>query len=448
MTTQISHQNDAEWQELGSCPQAEDSTVFGLIRKMTNFASLMRISGALVMLVAMSSYLLQGWDEGNDISRYYMLLSQTFLLAASGFGLSYILKENKGARIFFGLGLISITVNMTTLGALIFSTMQWGSSLVEYPSYAEWVAPEFSEIILALLGTLVISAPVAWVGHKVLARRSAGRLSALFLFTNLLLLVPVRESLFVGLAALVAIIIPIALFSKRMAHDHTLRTPEGFFGMATVLVPAGIIICRSIWFYPVDEILEIILAGTAFVSLRFCAHQTDEGSYARTLTHWLSLGAAIAVAFPAAELAHRYLSDTLAMNVFGLILAGLLVDISTRCKTPFATLRLAAVVLAISHIPPLFLTDDLVHTALCLVAGLATIAVGYKHGLRSLIGFGLLMAAFAVGRPVMDFVQWLDFSNWITLSLIGGTAIVTASVIERHGAFLKMKWDRVAEPAE
>ena len=111
-------------------------------------------------------------------------------------------------------------------------------------------------------------------------------------------------------------------------------------------------------------------------------------------------------------------------------------------------MRLAAVVLAISHIPPLFLTDDLVHTALCLVAGLATIAVGYKHGLRSLIGFGLLMAAFAVGRPVMDFVQWLDFSNWITLSLVGGTAIVTASVIERHGAFLKMKWDRVAEPAE
>lgn len=448
MTIETNNNNTAEWEDLGLPTQAEEPGLFNLIRNMTNFASLLRICGALVMLVAMSFYLLQGWHEGNDINRYYMLLSQTFLMALSGFGLSYLLKENKGARIFFGLGLISITVNMTTLGAFIFSITQWGSSLVEYPSYAEWVAPEPSAIIIALLGTLAISAPVAWIGHKVLARKSAKTLSALFLFTNLLLLVPVRESLFVGIAAVLAVIVPIAFFTKRMSHDNTLRTPEGMFGMATVLVPAGIIICRSIWLYPVDEILEIILAGTAFMALRFCGAQAEDGSAAHKATYWLSLITAFFIAAPAAELAHRYLSDAYAFNIFGIILAGLLMDLATRQERSITTIRMAALVLAATYIMPLLLTDDLFNAALCILAGLTIIGVGYQHGLRSVMTLGLITALCGTGRPVMDFVQWLDFSNWITLSVSGATIIITASLIERHGALIKMKWDRLAELTE
>ena len=437
-----------QWDDSNISTQPQETGIFGLINNMTNVASLLRVCGALVMLIAMSSYLLQGWHEGNDISRYYMLLSQTFLLAAGGFSLSYLLKENKGARIFFGLGLISITVNMTTLGALIFSTMQWGSSLVEYPSYAEWVAPEPAAIAIALLGTLAISAPVTWIGHKVLARRSANTLSALFLFTNLLLLVPVRESLFVGVAALLAVIVPIVFFTKRMSDDNTLRTPEGMFGMATVLVPAGIIICRSIWFYPVDEILEIILAGTAFMALRFCGGQAEDGSVTHKITYWLSLITAFFVAAPAAELAHRYISDAYAFNVFGIILAGLLMDLATRGEKSIVTVRMAALVLITSHIIPILITDDISHAMLCVFAGLATIAVAYKHGLRYLMALGMLTALCGVGRPVMDFAQWLDFSNWITLSVSGATIIITASLIERHGALIKVKWDRLAKRTE
>ena len=445
MTKSREDYNTDEWEENQPTPQAEDSNILGLIRNVTNVASLLRVCGALIMLIAMSSYLMQGWSDGNDISRYYMLLSQTFLLAISGFGLSYALKENKGARIFFGLALISITVNMTTLGALIFSTTQWGSGLVQYPSFAKWDAPEFGAIMLALLGTVAISAPVTWVGHKVLARRSAGTLSALFLFTNLLLLVPVRESIFVGVAAFIAVIIPLILFGKRMSNDNTLRTPEGLFAMATVLVPAGIIICRSIWLYPVDEILQIILAGTAFIALRFCALQTEEGSYARIVTHWLSTGAALGVAIPAASLADHYLSEPLALNVFGFVFAGLLLEISSRCQKPFAPIRLAATVLMTSHILPVMFTDDISNAALCIIAGLVIITVGRKHGLRYLMMMGMLTLLAGVGRQVLELTEWIDFSNWITLSVSGGAIIITASLIERHGAVIKMKWDRLAK---
>ncbi len=438
-----------EWEGIRPTPQAEDSNIFGLMRGVTNLASLLRICGALIMLAAMSSYLMQGWSDGNDISRYYMLLSQTFLLAFSGFGLSYLLKENKGARIFFGLGLISITVNMTTLGALIFSTTQWGGSeLVQYPSYAKWVAPEFSAIIMALLGTVIISAPVTWIGHKVLARRSAHTLSALFLFTNLLLLLPVRESIFVAIVALVAVILPLALFCKRMSKDNTLRTPEGMFAMATVLLPAGIIICRSIWFYPVDEILHITLAGTAFIALRFYAQQTEESSFARGMTHWLSSGAALGVAIPTAILAERYLSGELAVNVFGFVFAGLLLDISSRCQKPVIAIRLAAIALITSHILPVMFTDDIANALLCILAGLVVITVGRQHGLRYLMIMGILTLMTGAGRQILELAEWIDFSNWITLSVSGGIIIITASLIERHGAVIKMKWDRLAKSTE
>ena len=448
MTISRENYNTAEWEENHPPPQPEDTSILGLIRNVTNFASLLRACGGIIMLVAMSSYLMQGWSDGNDISRYYMLLSQTFLLAISGFGLSYALKENKGARIFFGLSLISITVNMTTLGALIFSTTQWGGELVQYPSYAKWDAPEFGAIMLALLGTVAISAPVTWVAHKVLARSSAHTLSALFLFTNLLLLVPVRESLFVGVAALIAVILPLSLLCKRMSKDNTLRTPEGLFAIVTVLIPAGIIICRSIWLYPVDEILQIILAGTAFIALRFCAQQTEKGSYVRVVTHWLSVGAALGVAIPAAILAERYLSGALSLNVFGFIFAGLLLEISSRCKNPLALIRLAAIALITSHILPVMFTDDISNAVLCIIAGLAVIKVGRQHGLRYLMMMGMLTLLAGVGRQILELTEWIDFSNWITLSVSGGAIIITASLIERHGAVIKMRWDRLAQPAK
>lgn len=428
-------------------PEPVQSNILDLIRNMTNFASLLRVCGALIMLVSMSTYLMQGWSHGNDISRYYMLLSQTFLLTIGGLGLSFLLKEHKGARVFFGLGLISITANMTTLGALIFSMTQWGSELAHYPTFAKWVAPEFDAMITALLATVAISAPVAWGSHKVLARRSAHLLSALFVFTNLLLLLPVRESIFVGAAALIAVILPMVLLGKRMSQDSTLRTPEGLFAMATVFVPAGIIICRSIWLYPVDEILQITLAGTAFIALRFCTQQTEEASFARRVTHLLSLGAALGVAIPAAVLAEHFLSRGLAFNVFGFVFAGLMFDIASRCQKPLAFIQLAVIALTASHIIPVLFGDDLSNAILCILAGLTIIFVSRQHGLRDLMAMGVFTVLAGAGRQILDLVELIDFSNWVTLSVLGGAIIIAASLIERHGAFIKMKWDRLAQTA-
>jgi len=36
-------------------------------------------------------------------------------------------------------------------------------------------------------------------------------------------------------------------------------------------------------------------------------------------------------------------------------------------------------------------------------------------------------------------MEFINFNNWITLAVIGGVAITSASVLEKHGASIKHK---------
>ncbi|MBT8441752.1 MAG: hypothetical protein KJO76_05135, partial [Gammaproteobacteria bacterium] len=131
---------DRESQDSGDRSSSRFS-VDSIMASVKNFATVseaLRILGAAVLLSSMSMFLLQGWNEGNDINRYLMLLAQTGLLAGAGFAMSHGLGEAKGARVFFGLALISIPANFTILGALLYSVIQWDGGLTTYPSFATW----------------------------------------------------------------------------------------------------------------------------------------------------------------------------------------------------------------------------------------------------------------------------------------------------------------------
>ncbi len=55
-------------------------SVDSVMQSVRNFATLseaLRLLGAGVILASMSVFLLQGWNAGNDISRYLLLLTQT-----------------------------------------------------------------------------------------------------------------------------------------------------------------------------------------------------------------------------------------------------------------------------------------------------------------------------------------------------------------------------------
>ena len=440
------------WEEEESSPhtpntplqleEETEQTIFDTIKGMTSFASLLRIGGAMIVLAAMSAFLMQDWAAGNDISRYTMLLSQTLLLAMGGFGLSYLMKENKGARVFFGLGLVSITVNMATLGALIFSMTQWGSTLVSYPGFAKWQAMDVGATLLSLGATLAVSLPVAWFSYKVLARHSAKLLVGLGLFGNLLLLLPVRESVFVGALAIVAILVPLYFIRQRMQHDNSLRTAEGWFAIATIFVPAAIIIFRSLWLYPVDEMLTIALAGTTFAALRFCTVQMEKASLMQTVSHWISIAAALMIAVPVASLTESLISEGAAFSAFGTVFALLALDIAQRSERPKAFVVMAALVAGISFTFPVIIGASALSPILCVLAGVASIVIGREYSSRAAMVIGGLTVLAGAAQQMVDAVDLINFSSWITLAITGASIIVAASIIERHGAVIKLKWQK------
>lgn len=414
--------------------------VIQTLRDMTSFASLLRLAGGLSVIAAMSAFLMQDWASGNDINRYYLLLSQVFLLACGGFGLSFLLKENKGARIFFGLGLLAIATTTTTLGALIYSTTTGAAPSPAYPDFAHWQASDTSDILLAFFATAIVSVPVAWFSFQVFARHSSARFTQMFLLSNLLLLIPVRESLPVGLLVALAIIIALAAFLPRLKADAHLRTPEGIFAMIVLLAPAALIMLRTLWFYPVDDLLSLTLGGIAFVALRIFALQASAESTYRNFYNTLSLVAALQIACAAVEVAAMLLPEPLTISAFGFLLAALVLDVSTRSQRTKTLVRIACMLLAGSHLFAIFTHQGALASPLAIGAGIWIIALAQKHRLRNtaLLGIATILLALILQlRPLMGMI---DLSNWMVLSAFGISAIILASVVERYGAILALKW--------
>ncbi len=191
----------------------------------------------MAVIASMSAFLMQDWSVGSDVNRFYLMLMQTLLLAAGGFGLSFLMKENKGGRVFFGLSLISITANFAILGALVFSQVQWFGSINEYPDFLTWTTSSLASVGVAGVSALIVMVPIAWFSYMVFSRNFAKHLLVLFVISNLLLLIPVRTSLMVGLIVLAAVMVPLWILRKRLFSETSLKTPEGMFAVATVFIP-------------------------------------------------------------------------------------------------------------------------------------------------------------------------------------------------------------------
>jgi hypothetical protein len=423
-------------------PHIAEPSLIARLGAFASAASLLRMAGALTVVAAMSAFLLQDWAAGTDMTRFYMLLSQTGLLAVGGFGLSYLLKENKGARVFFGLGLLSTCANMATLGALVFSVTQWGSVLGHYPAYATWQA-DGSTLGLASLAALVVAAPVALLGYMVLTRRSAPLLAGLFLFGNLLLLVPVRESLLVGILAVVGVAVPLLALARRMPEDATLRTPEGWFAIATLFVPVAIMISRSLWLYEADAMLSLMLSGIGFVLLRAIVLQLDAGGI-RTLLTWGAAAFSLQAAFSAAPLAETLFGIQGYCTTFALVFTALMCELSRHnASTKAAFIGLAGLVLSVSHLLAMWELGSVISSVLCITAGIGSFSLGKLHAKRPLLVLGAGTVFAGVAQQVYSIMLLVDFGSWITLAVLGASAIIGASVIERHGAVLLHRWNQL-----
>ena len=426
-------------------PRERRFSVESVARSIRNFATLseaLRVLGAVVLVASMSVFLMQGWSDGNDISRYLLLLAQTGLLAGAGFAMSHGLRETKGARVFFGLALVSVTANFTILGALLYSVLQWDGGLTTYPGYARWEIGDAANVGMTLGGAMLVLIPVTMLCLAIMARRSMKPLTLHFLVLNSLLLLPIRGSLAAGAIGLLGVVYALLVVGKLAKSDRSLKTGEGKFALATLFIPLGIILFRSMYFYQVDSLMVAMMSMAVFVGLRQVTLLPDRGPKLALLLETLSLPVAFTFALAMTDALGIFINDVLAGPVFATVYALLAIDVLRRTESRtfrrivFATTSIIAM-LCFSF--TVALQPEPLSALLALGAGAIMLLAGVSFRGHTAAFCGVATLAIATFFGLEQIWEMVLKSSWIDLAIFGAGAIALGSVIDRHGVVIKMR---------
>ena len=423
-------------------------SVDSIMQSVRNFATLseaLRILGAAVILASMSVFLLQGWNEGNDISRYLLLLTQTGLLAAAGFAMSHGLKEAKGARIFFGLALVSIPANFTILGALLYSVFQWDGGLTTYPGYATWQIENIASTGLTLGGAMVVLLPVTLFCFAIMARHSAKSLSFHFLLLNALLLLPIRSSIAAGTIALLGVFYALYAVGKLTGKDRSLKTGEGKFALATMFIPLGIILFRSMYFYQIDSLMVAMVSLALFLSARQVSLFPDRSARLAVFLEMLSVPFAMVAALSLTDAFAPGLANGLDVTLFAVVYTALALDVLRRTSSRHLRKVIGvSISLSVAVSFTLSVANDPTALAalLSLTAGVMLVLWGAAGRKPVAMFCGLVTSAAGVIFGFDAIVQLVVNSSWIDLALFGASAIALGSVVDRHGVVIKLRLDK------
>jgi hypothetical protein len=412
--------------------------------------TLLRGLGATILIVSVSVFLFQGWDSGNDIYRYALLLMHTAGLAAVGFLSGHWIREGKGARLLLALALASVPANFAILGGFVYSQFGWLAADAVYPSVVNWRA---DDPVSALVTVGIASAallPVIWLGFLVLARRSALQLSALFALSNVLLLVPLRNAAVIGWVLLALTGLLVWQLARARRADSSLRTVEGAIARGLQFLPLGVMVGRTLWLYSADAFLFTALCLTAFLLLRHLSLQLPVDRRLRSYTELAGLlpasGAAVGAAAILADTLPLASVDVWLLPVAALGLAALALETSLRVgERGAAYRRLAAAVLSIALLANLLLFGGVLAAALCLIAGLAILIYGYSVEQRLVFALGALTLLVGIAHQVQLAVEIFHLGSWGSLALLGVAAILIGSGIERFGGQMRLRiesWGR------
>jgi len=419
--------------------------VENVLQSLRNFATLseaLRILGASVLLASMSVFLLQGWNDGNDVRRYLLLLTQTGLLTAAGFALSHGLKEAKGARMFFGLALVSVPANFTILGALVYSVFQWDGGLTTYPGFATWQIDNVASTGITLAGAMLVLLPVTFFCFAVMARHSAKSLSLHFLVLNALLLLPIRSSLAAGTVALLGVLYALHVAGLTARQDQAMKTGEGRFALVTLFIPLGIILFRSMYFYRVDALMVAMVSLALFLAARQASLIPGRSDRVAFMLEVISVPIALTLAMSLTNAFGPMLNNALEAPFFAAVYATMSFDLLRRTDSVKLARLIGvsvSVFVAMSFIFSVAVSPSAGTAVLSLVAGALLLVAGLA--LRNVVALaaGVLTIVAGVSFGFEEIVRLIVTSGWIELAIFGATAITLASVLERHGVAIKLR---------
>ena len=423
------------------------ATLVQSLHRAATLAELIRLSGAALIVFALSLFLMQGVDAVNDLQRYHLLLLQTSLLGVAGFAVGYWLKEPRGARVFFSLGLVSIPANLAVLGAMVYSIMPATNLSDRYPDYASWQASSLSEIALAIVTGLIVIVPMSIFAFSVLARQSRTWLTCGYLFASSALLLPIRGSMSIILISAVVAVCMVTLITNRQTARPTTLTIEERFSRGLLFLPSLLMLARSAVLYSSDFHFTMALVIATYILLRQWSHYCSGTSFWTNTLHVVTALSATWLSVMLGTVMTNYVFLPGASLVFILVLGGLLLDLSRMVAS--GSIRwlmhagwalLCVFALLISYL----FWDGTVSFVFSLLVSSILIGSGFAFRSKLVAFLGVIGIGGNLLLQASQITGVLLGSNWMTVAIIGGAVIVCGSLIERHGVVIKLKMQALA----
>lgn len=254
------------------------------------------------------------------------------------------------------------------------------------------------------------------------------------------MLIPLRDTSIIGwlVLALVALVMTSNGWAKR--DDSSLKTKEGLLARGLQFLPLAVILGRGMSLYAGDMFLITVLYTLIYVVLR---QMEKIFTGEKKIQVWLERAALLpaygmSVGVTGIVLKTFSLPAAFAIPVFAIMLAALVMEIALYSEHSTVTYRrLAAATVTLGMLANLILFGGVVMAAVCLILGLAVLVYGYMIESRLVFLLGVITLLTGIGYQVSYAVQLFDLGSWASLALIGVTAILAGSVIERHGDRIK-----------
>ncbi len=412
---------------------------------MKNLPAILRILGAGAVLIAMYSFLIRGWDSGDDMFRYFLMLGHTGALAAIGIASGYWLKESKGARLLLTLSLVSVPANFAILGAFIFSQTA-AIDVSTYPHYVAWSVDSLNSALLSNGIALLVLIPVTFLGFTVLARSMSKKLSILFLLSNAALLLPLRDPQLVGIMVLVLAFVVIALSRKTSNHNAAAKTSEGIIALGLQLLPLAVLMGRSLWLYSADLFLLAVLSLSVFFILRQVSFYLGGKSRVKDVLEGFSVLSAILFGLLLIDILQAVTSFSYGILFpLGVVASMAMVyEISFRrhCDHYRAGLyrRIAVAGLVLGIAVNLLSNTNFVISLMTVIIGMGASLTGYKMQQKNLFSGGIILMLLGIAQQLYELVWHFDLGNWAGLAVLGVVSIVIASMMESQDGNIKLRF--------
>ena len=421
-----------------------------------SLSTILRVLGACAVLASLAMFLLDGWSDGNDLYRYIKLLGLTGFITGAGILLSVGLKEVKGARVFFGLGLVATVANFMILGALTYSLVPLDNAIGDYSSMLKWQTVDVSTFIPIAIGTFALLTVLARFSFGIFARAEASRLTFAFLALNSLFLIPVRETAYISILSAISLLVATTLTINIVKENRQLLTREAKYALACLFFPGLLMIARALGLYSIDELMLITIFSLLYYAFRTIGTietaDINKPSSTSKIIYWAQYLAGLGFAVNVASLM-PYQYDALCITVFSVALLFVSYDLAknkTKSAKESSTLvGLTATILTIGNVTAALVSNSSIEIGIyffTLISWILTIQflLPETPKLRNTKITSLLGLITTGGLFLINTLSHFNLGSWVWFAAAGMALIIGASIYERYGLIVSSKENELA----